>query len=132
MAKYLSRYVKSGPLKNSQILAVSDTHVSFRYQSHQTKQREVLTLTVDDFIRRLLEHVPVPGKPTVRYSGLYHSAARERLNLARSALGQTAVSERELLRWQDYLEALDDQPTCEICGVALVRQESMNPAHKVA
>ena len=31
VAKYLSRYVKSGPLKNSQIIAVSDTHVSFRY-----------------------------------------------------------------------------------------------------
>ena len=74
----------------------------------------------------------MPGKPTVRYSGLYHSAARQKLNIARKALGQQAVSERQLLRWQDYLEALGDQPICEVCGLPLVRQEGANPMNKVA
>ena len=73
VAKYLSRYVKSGPMKNSQIIAVSDTHVSFRYKSHLTKKMEVLKLTADAFIQRLLEHVPVPASPrcvTVVYTML--------------------------------------------------------------
>lgn len=132
VAKYLSRYVKSGPLKNSQIIAVTDTHVSFRYKSHETKRMEVLKLTVDAFIQRLLMHVPVPGKPTVRYSGLYHGSARKKLNQAREALGQQAVSERQMLKWQDYLESLGDRPVCETCGLPLIRQEAVDRPKKVA
>ena len=93
---------------------------------------EVLKLTADAFIQRLLEHVPVPGKPTVRYSGLYHAAAREKLNLAREVLGQPAVSERQVLQWQDYLEKLGDPVVCEVCGLPLVRQEAVGRAKKVA
>lgn len=87
---------------------------------------------MDVFIQRLLEHVPVPGKPTVRYSGLYHSATREKLNLARRALGQQAVSERQLLGWQHYLEKLGDPFTCEVCGLPLVRQQGVDAEKKVA
>ena len=132
VAKYLSRYVKSGPLKNSQIIAVMDSHVSFRYKSHQTKKLEVLTLPIDAFIKRLLAHVPVPGKPTVRYSGLYNAAARKKLNLAREALGQQPVSERPILRWQAYLENQGHQPTCETCGLPLTRQEAITRPRKAA
>jgi hypothetical protein len=118
-------------MKNSQIVALSDTHVSFRYKSHQTKRREVLRLTADVLIQRLLEHVPVPGKPTVRYSGLYHAAAREKLNRARAVLGQPAVSERQVLQWQEYLEKLGDPLVCEVCGLPLVRQEAVDRAENV-
>jgi len=71
VAKYLSRYVKSGPLKNKQIKSVTAERVKYQYQSHQTKKTETQTLPTGQFIQRLLQHVPLPGKPTVRYSGLY-------------------------------------------------------------
>lgn len=125
VAKYLSRYVKSGPLKNQQITAVTEDSVSFRYTSHETRRKETLTLSVADFIQRLLQHVPIPGKPSVRYSGLYNSAARKKLNVARCALGQQAVSERQLLQWQDYLEGKDGLPACKACGALIKRMEAI-------
>ena len=127
VAKYLSRYVKSGPLKNSQIREVTKTHVSFRYKSHETKRVETLKLSIEDFVTRWVQHVPLAGKRSVRYLGLYNSAARERLNAARVALGQQPVSEKALLRWKDFLEEKGSMPECKFCGKALNVEKEVAP-----
>ena len=119
VAKYLSRYVKSGPFKNSQICSVDNQRVAFRYKSHTTGRVEKLSLSVDDFIKRLMEHVPLPGKPSVRYCGLYTSTMRARLNLARKHFGQPERLLRKTLPWQDYLDELGHAPVCEVCGLPL-------------
>jgi Putative transposase/Transposase zinc-binding domain len=95
VAKYLARYVKSGPLKSSQIKSSTDGRITFQYHSHQTKKKALLALDVKAFIQRLAQHAPLPNKPTVRYGGLYSSSARKRLNQARGHLKQSSVSERE-------------------------------------
>ena len=132
VATYLSRYVKSGPLKNNQILSVTDQEVTFEYSSHLTKKIEKLTLSIEDFIRRILEHTPLPGKPTVRYCGLYHSASRKKLNQARIALGQKEVNGRKTLDWQAFLEKKGGLPVCEICGLPLTKRVEIEPARKAA
>ncbi len=132
VATYLARYVKSGPLKNQQIISVSEQQVTFKYQSHQTQKTETLTLSVDGFIKRLLQHAPLPGKPTVRYCGLYNSSARKKLNIARIALGQAEVSEREVLKWHAFLEDKGELPTCEICGLPLTKRVDVSPVRQAA
>jgi len=132
VAKYLSRYVKSGPLKNKQIRSVTAEQVKYHYYSHQNKKTETLTLPTGQFIQRLLQHAPIPGKPTVRYSGLYHSATRKKLNLARAALGQAEVSEREIIDWQQFLESKDSLPVCTTCGLKLTKMVDVLPQQQVA
>ncbi len=132
VAKYLSRYVKSGPLKNKQIKSVTAEQVTYQYYSHQNKKTETLTLPTRQFIQRLLQHIPLPGKPTVRYSGLYHSAARKKLNLARTALGQTDVSERQIIDWQQFLESKDSLPVCATCGLKLTKMVDVLPQRQAA
>jgi len=132
VVKYLSRYVKSGPLKNEQLIAVTNDSVTYRYQSHQTKKTETLTLPMTQFIRRLIQHTPASGKPTVRYSGLYSSGARKKLNIAREKRGQLEVSERTHLRWQAFMTEKGDMPVCEICGLPLTRETPIKPLRQVA
>jgi len=132
VAKYLSRYVKSGPLKNKQIKSVTAERVKYQYQSHQTKKTETQTLPTGQFIQRLLQHVPLPGKPTVRYSGLYHSSTRKKLNLARATLGQTEVSERQVVDWQRFLESKGTLPACEQCGLKLTKTVEIVPQRQAA
>jgi len=127
VAKYLSRYVKSGPLKNKQLKAVTDTHISIGYKSHQSKRIETQNLTIGGFLTLLSQHIPEPGKPTVRYSGLYNSAAREKLNKARKAQGQGEVSERVMLKWQAYLEGKWEMPRCRTCGSELTKLVEVLP-----
>ena len=125
VANYLSRYVKGGPFKNSQLKYVSDDKVTFQYKSHKTEKIECMTLSPKDFMRRILQHVPLPGKPTVRYGGLYVPSCRERLNLARSVFGQGEVKERDYLDWVSYLEERACRPVCKECGHPLFHREEV-------
>jgi len=125
VAKYLARYVKGGPFKNQQLAGWDGEKVTFRYQSHQTGRRERLRLSADDLALRLAQHIPTPGKPTVRYAGLYASGARTKLNMARVALGQPAVSKQALLTWQEYLSDKGYEPVCKECGERLFHRDKV-------
>ncbi len=132
VTKYLARYVRGGPLRNQQLVQITDTHVRFRYQSHQTGRSEVATLSITTFLQRWLEHVPQRGKASMRYFGLYSSGARVKLNAARGLLQQAPVSQEALLRWQAYLAQRDHQPACEICGEPLHHQDKEREAREAA
>lgn len=125
VAIYLARYVRGGPFSRQQLICAEAGRVRFRYQSHRTGQQEVANLPVETFIQRWLMHVPLPGKASIRYLGLYSSAARNRLNQARESLGQMPVTAGQLLQWQDYLAGIGRPACCEICGAPLYQQASL-------
>ncbi len=127
VAKYLARYVKGGPFHNRQLSRTKNNQIHFRYRSHQTKRRERIHLSEQNFILRLVQHVPLPGKPMARYAGLYSSACRLKLNEAREALGQQPVTPSPQLCWTDYLEEQGYRPKCEVCGLPLIQGETKAP-----
>lgn len=117
--KYLARYVKGGPVNKGQVRVAQNKDVIFSYTSHKTGRRENLRLALEAFLLRWLQHVPLPGKPLVRYVGLYSASCRAQLNVARRAHGQHAVTKRQVLLWQNYMAERDDCPVCSECGGAL-------------
>lgn len=119
IAKYLARYIRGGPIKNSQLLNVANNRVVFRYQSHQTKQTEYLKLSHEHFMQRLLSHFAIPRKQQYQMLGLYHGRCRGKLNQAREQLGQQAVKDSGELSWQEFLESNDKMSRCEQCGKPL-------------
>ena len=123
VAKYLSKYVKRSPFKNAQIKAADNHHVRFVYQSHQTGKQESMRLSTIDFIKRLLQHIPLKGKPTVRYTGLYSGSSRKRLNQAKLTLGQSETVKPDPIRWPSFLSEKDYRPVCEICGLPIHHEE---------
>ena len=123
VAKYLSKYVKRSPFKNSQIKVIGKTHMSFVYQSHQTGKQERMHLSHTDFIKRLLQHVPLKNKPVVRYSGLYNGSSRKRLDKAKKVLGQIKTIKPETLKWEDYLLKSAFRPACKVCGLPIHHEE---------
>ncbi len=125
VARYIAKYVRGGPLRNKQIKMTSDGRIVFSYSSHQTKQLETLTISVNDFIKRWLNHIPVPKKQLVRSYGLYSPRAIDSLNTAREQHHQKAVSKPEMLMWQDYLENKEQSNTCPKCGAGLQHKEAI-------
>lgn len=132
VATYLARYVKGGPLNNGQLDYADNSRVVFQYKSHETKQIEKLQLSLDAFILRWVQHIPLPGKPSVRYSGLYCSSLRIRLNQARSHFKQSPVSARAQLDWQEYMKDLGHMPQCTVCGKSLNQRGPIEENLKVA
>ena len=127
VAAYLARYLKGGPLKNSQLLPTERAGVRFRYRPHRDEsdgsdQSVVLDLTPEAFLGRYLAHLPQPGAQTVRGYGLYGQRAGARLDQARTALGQPPVVEPAPLAVEDFLARFKRTPaaaTCVLCGARL-------------
>jgi hypothetical protein len=112
---YLSRYVKRGAVKNSQ-LRHHKGQVTLGYQSHRTNSRQILKLDSNAFILRLSDHIPLRGKPTFRYYGLYHPCCRKALDQARSHLGQRIVTTTTPITCEAYVENFPNKPVCPICN----------------
>lgn len=86
--QYLARYTHRVAISNHRLLAVDDTHVTFRWKdyAHHSKRR-VMTLTLEEFLRRFLQHVLPKGLPRIRYFGwLANRRRRELLPLCRTLL----------------------------------------------
>lgn len=84
---YLARYCKGGPLNPAQIQSVDAHAVQMSYLDHRDKRTKVQRLKPLQFIQRLLQHVPASGLHTVRYYGLYASAAKRRYAACAAHLG---------------------------------------------
>lgn len=125
VVRYLGRYVKGGPFKNNQLKYVTKDKVTFQYKSHKSRRVERQTLSVKAFLLRLLEHVPLPNKPTVRYGGLYVNSCRDRLNRARKHFAQSVVKKPEPLSWEEYMLLNGKQPLCKVCGLPLSHKEEV-------
>lgn len=124
---YLARYVKGGPYRNTQIVRASPREVLFRYTPHsepgQPKRCAVLALSPANFLDRVLQHAPEPGRHTVRYYGLYAHPCAAQLNAARALHQQAPVQPPEPIDWQGYLARFPralNATGCPHCGAALV------------
>jgi hypothetical protein len=87
---YLSRYTHRVAIANSRLVALDDAGVTFRWKDYRAKGRErakVMTLAVDEFIRRFLIHVLPDGFHRIRHYGLFANGGRaENITRARKLL----------------------------------------------
>lgn len=119
---YLARYVRGGPLKNTQLSQVSDQHITFRYRSHRETEKGVQSLRLEPnaFLLRYLQHAPLPGKPIVRHYGIYATRHDAALQKARAAHAQSPIQVPAPLTWQVHYErragAITPITHCPHCG----------------
>jgi len=117
VAKYLARYMRGGAINNSQITSVKNNVLTFKYKSHQTKKTERQQVSLPQFSRMVLRHLPLKGKPTIRYYGVYHPTVVNKLNLARGQFKQSSFIAVTLPTWQDILNKLGTTLICPECGI---------------
>ena len=124
--KYLSRYLRGGPINPSQIVRCDSKQIGFRYKDHRDKRKKVLNLKPQEFIRRILLHVPETGQHTVRHYGLYAGASRKRRNACRELLGGLIES----LPNNEQSQGLE--LACRCCGSKLRLKWSVHPHREKA
>jgi len=89
--QYLARYTHRVAISNHRILAVTDSHVTFRWKDYAHGSRpRTMTLTGEEFLRRFVQHVLPKGFPRIRYFGWLANCRRKNsLPLCRRLLAQT-------------------------------------------
>ena len=134
---YLGRYTHRVAISNGRLVDVTPSSVSFR-----TKDGKTQTVTPVEFLRRVIQHVLPDGFKKIRHYGLYSSAARGTLELARAPLlaGASApTTSAPCPTWQQLLRELTgrDVERCGKCGgpierVPIDRRTARGPPAQVA
>ena len=118
LAVYLARYLRGGPIGNSRLRALDGERVTFGYRDFRHDGAEsAMTLSVEEFTSRWLQHVPLPGQRIIRCYGLYHHALRAQLAICRY---QIFVSDPSSQAASAEPSVEPPKRCCPECGAPLV------------
>jgi len=117
---YLSRYTHRVAIANSRLIACDEQGVTFKWKDYRAKRHhryKIMTLDIDEFIRRFLLHVLPGGFHRIRHHGLFANHCRVR----------QVERLRELISDDGVVPATDlaeDTPTtavytCRDCGAVM-------------
>jgi len=127
---YLARYTHRVAIANSRLIACDGERVTFKWKDYRAKgpvRYKVMTLAVDEFIRRFLIHVLPGGFHRIRHYGLLANGNRaENIARARQLLG---VPDPPPLA-DDSGEADDEDDgwsACPCCGGRMIIIETFAP-----
>jgi hypothetical protein len=84
--RYLARYTHRVAISNRRLIALDDKAVTFRWKDYRIEGRDrykVMTLAINEFIRRFLIHVVPAGFHRIRFYGLLAGSKRAD-NIARA------------------------------------------------
>ncbi|MBK6424620.1 MAG: transposase [Blastocatellia bacterium] len=95
--KYPGRYTHRVAISNHRITDISDSHVSFSLEGLQRSRPEkIMTITVDEFIRRFLLHVLPSGFHRIRSTAFANSCRAANSTHLSSASGVTVLPTNRL------------------------------------
>jgi hypothetical protein len=78
--KYLARYTHRVAISNHRLVSLSDDKVTFRWKDYaHGNQKKLMTVTVDEFLRRFLLHVIPRGFVRIRFFGYMANRRRSAL-----------------------------------------------------
>lgn len=96
---YLSRYTHRVAISNSRPIAFDETGITFRYKDYRrgsADRQQIMTLAVDEFIRRFLLHVLPRGFHRIRHYGLLAGSTRKaNLALAREWMATRSACDEQ-------------------------------------
>ena len=91
--KYLARYTYRVAMSNQRLVSATQEKVTFRWKDYRAKgKQKEMTLRVEEFARRFLQHILPCGFVRVRHYGLLANRGREKkLTLCRRLLAARAT-----------------------------------------
>jgi hypothetical protein len=76
---YLGRYIKRPPIAESKLKHYEGNEITFKYLDHTTKTYRNFKLTTEQFIARVVQHIPDIGFRMIRYYGFLAHRVRGKL-----------------------------------------------------
>jgi hypothetical protein len=126
--RYLGQYTHRVAISNHRLVALADGLVTFRWRdsAHQNKKR-LMTLPVNEFLRRFLLHVLPPGFVRIRHFGLMaHRRRRTSLPLCLRLLSQSGQSPARARSEEKPISSQRPLWTCPQCGGSMVLIERLS------
>jgi len=120
--KYLAPYVFHVAISNRRLLALEDhgdlanSRLTFRYRTSGTGEDKTMTLPVEAFLQRFLQHILPKGFVKVRYYGYFAPGCRNRLAAIRQQLAPNGFAANLSPAETPKENLLETLPLCPSCG----------------
>ena len=126
VVKYLARYIKGGPIANGRLTSDDGDAITFSCKDTRDGKTRLICLAPEDFLSRILQHVPPPGLRCFRAYGIYYRGNRHLLDISRAHFGQGPVRDPEFLPFEQFLarKGAAKDFTCPECGGPAVTVEA--------
>ena len=114
----MGRYLKRPPIAEARILEYDGTYITYEYLDHDTNKIEEITITVEQFIAKLITHIPDENYRVIRYGGFLSNRLRGTLlPLVHKLIGSGPVPYQKPARWrQMFYRAIGyDSLRCYAC-----------------
>jgi hypothetical protein len=125
--KYLAHYTHRVAISNQRLVSLTEGKVTFRWKDYRDgSKHKLMTLTVDEFLRRFLLHTLPPGFVRIRFFGFMANRRRARLLPICKSLLATNPQQQSTPSDADSVEK---QPTwlCPLCGGPMVVIQRLTP-----
>ena len=125
--RYLGQYTHRVAISNHRLVALAEGMITFRWRdsAHKNKKR-LMTLPVDEFLRRFLLHILPPGFVRIRYFGLLaHRRRGESLPLCLQLLAESGRVRIQAGLDEKATSSPQQLWTCRCCGGPMVLIERL-------
>jgi hypothetical protein len=131
--KYIGRYTKRPVMAESRIVGYDGNMVTFFYEdkSEGWKKKEYIQVTGEEFITRLIQHIPQKQFKMIRYYGILANPFRQKYRkIVFGLLKQTKKNLPFWLKWRERQIKFKkiDPLICSICGQEMVLKELAFPS----
>jgi hypothetical protein len=119
--KYLGRYLKRPPLSETRITKYDGENVTYVYHDHHDQSNKSKTMSVFDFIQRLVKHIPDSNFRLIRYYNWLSNRTRGKLLPIIYALIKQQPQYVKKVTWYDMFHKSFgyDPLLCKICKVIM-------------
>lgn len=120
--KYSGRYGKRPVIAESKILAFNGKYVTFEYNDRANNKLSKLSLTIYDFIKRLIIHIPDENFRMIRHSGIFANRVKTKLLEVAEKILMLKKKLHSKTTWREmYRKAFKTDPLeCPFCGATMI------------
>lgn len=113
---YIGRYTKRPVIAESRILEYDGKFITFSYEDQLSSETCYVRLTVEDFIARLIRHIPDKGFRQIHYAGVFGPRVRSKLIPTIKNLVENIKKSANIYICKNFLKV----PHCPKCGCEMM------------
>lgn len=105
--KYIGRYIRHPAVAESRIKSYDGEEVTFLYEDDD-KVKHWVTMSVEEFISAVIDHIPEKQFKTIRHYGVYSRGLKRKF---KRLLGMVIIAQKKII---DFIKPW--APLCPKCG----------------
>ncbi len=127
MIRYIGRYIRHPAVAESRIQSYDGKEVTFWYEDDD-KVKHWVTMSVEEFISAIIDHIPEKNFKTIRHYGIYSRGLKKKF---KRLLGIVTIVQQELTKFLKFRSPLAPNAICG-CRVEFVMcvKEEPPPEHR--